>query len=79
MCPNGMKVTNQLPIHSRELSVKELVGETYRGHYSDEELHCILQKLIDSRYRLIVELYLTAWAETYTPNASEKTDPALAS
>ena len=63
---------NQLPIDSRERSLKELIGESYRGHYSDEELHQMLQRLIDSDHRLIVELYLTAWDEAHTLNVSEK-------
>jgi hypothetical protein len=63
---------NQLPIDSRERSLKELIGESYRGHYSDEELHLMLQRLIDSDHRLIVELHLTAWDEAHTLNAGEK-------
>lgn len=35
------------------------------AHYSDEQLHRIMQDLIDSDHRLLVELNLTAWHEAH--------------
>jgi hypothetical protein len=67
----GAIVKNQRPIDSNERLLRKIFGESYR-HRSDEELHQLVQDLIDSDHRLLVELNLTAWHEAHMLNAEKK-------
>ena len=59
-------------IDSDELLIKIIFGEDYTGHFSDQELHKLLQDLIDSDHRLLIEIKLAAWHEAYLLNAERK-------
>lgn len=60
------------PIDSDELTIKDILGDHYNGHFSDQELHKFLQDLIDSDDRLLIEIEIVAWHDTYLLNAKRK-------
>ncbi len=43
-----------------------------RGQYTDEELHEIMQSLLDSGHRRHVELYLIAWRDYFSKGGGPK-------
>jgi hypothetical protein len=51
------------PIDLDEPLLNEMFGGNITEHCSDKELHQLLQDLIDSDHRLLIELKLTAWHE----------------
>jgi hypothetical protein len=53
------------PIDSSEPLLERIFGDSPIAHCSDEQLHQIMQDLIDSDHRLLVELNLTAWHEAH--------------
>ena len=56
-----------LSIDSEEPLIKEIFGRS-TGRCSDQELHNLLQDLIDSDHRLLIEIKLLAWHEAYLLN-----------
>jgi hypothetical protein len=68
----GAHMKNLLPIDSDEPLLKEISGEGFKADRSDEELHQLLQYLIDSDHRLLVELKLAAWHEACLLNGARR-------
>jgi len=60
------------PIDSNERLLEEIFGESRTAHYSDRQLHRIMQDLIDSDHRLLVELNLLAWHEAHILNNGKR-------
>jgi hypothetical protein len=58
-------MTKRRPIDSNELLLEKIFAESRTTHPSDNELHRMMQDLIDSDHRLLVELNLTAWHEAH--------------
>ena len=61
----GGSMKKARPIDSSEPLLEKIFGNSPIAHYSDEQLHRIMQDLIDSDHRLLVELNLTAWHEAH--------------
>jgi hypothetical protein len=59
-------------IDSNEHLLEEIFGESHTAHYSDKQLHRLMQDLIDSDHRLLVELNLIAWHEAHMLNNGKR-------
>ena len=62
------------PIDSDEPHIRDLLSRDYCARRcSDQELHRILQDLIDSDHRLLIEIKLVAWHDAFNLRARRKT------
>ncbi len=59
-------------IDSDERLLRKIFAKCRKRHCSDEQLHRIMQDLIDSDHRLLVELNLTAWHEAHMLRVGKK-------
>jgi len=62
-----------LPIDSDRPRIKDILSQDYSGHCSDQELHRILQDLIDTDLRPLIEIKLIAWHDAFNLNAKRET------
>jgi hypothetical protein len=60
------------PIDSNEKVLEQIFGKSHAPHYSDRQLHRMMQDLIDSNHRLLVELNLVAWHEAHLLNNGKR-------
>jgi len=64
-------VKQRMTIDLNERELREIFGERYTGNHTDEELHQIMQELIESDHRLLVESNLIAWHEAHHLNSGK--------